>query len=1118
MAKKKASPEEIIFVKAIIDVLLIIVLLALVLFPLYIISKAILGGLIIAVVAILNFGNWLTGVVNYIALWPLIRSLLNRLSQLKQSYIAKPTEFYIIYHFKRSDPSHEVVINIIKPALENTYHCVVIPTPWNRSEDLRLELRNAGPTSHIFFVLSNEFFNELDKSERLWSLTKEVLINELLSIANSNEENRRGSAIIVERSVREVDLRARSLASETLYEELDAGQVDVAMNKVRGFVPPAYRRYKKIPIQSTYQTTLDPAEMRQSKVLPQVPPPPSVAVESLWEVPFDSNPHFIDRDDQNNLSSVLGKLTGENTNVLVLYGLNGVGKTEIVRAYAYEYGPRNEERKKSFQYYWVMWLDASLTLDKGCRNLNDKLYKHSLEYQGIANQEDNNELNRLYTWLSTWEQELPQGKKWLLIVDKCTKHDFESAKNKLQGFARGHIIYTMRENPGVGDYIDHQVKEMNEEDGIRLLCSCAKKEPDPEEEEQVRAVVQELGGNPLAIANAGAYITSNKIGFRDYLRRYENEKRRILSDPLGNPYIGADKLEVSVATTFRLSFMKIRGDRRGTEELLLLCAFLGFSKIPIEIVTLMPLRSGNAAFLIGSEALDNARRKLYDLSFIEGDQDKFIRLEKIVRDVIRADFYPNATRPLKGKAKRWYRNSTVYAVSTAFLQVLCGMNTQDYLFLIRKFGCANLGDLYLPHVFECYDKHIQEMKSDHAVTLDAVLLLHSAGNFLREYPQFEKTFSMSSLDLLEEARTMREINVVDLANQSVSDTTYPDLPTCLNSLAELYYEQFQNGDAQSLKLAEDCLCKASAIFANRQKQQQESSDPRNIDEPAVRNNLGRVLDDNGKYEEAWKEFVIASRMRKRTLVSSGATGLNRTALLLNQAAIFNNLAGIYVKFGDQEMEKAEKAHDEHRHTEAEEIKRASRQQYRIAEKLYDNALNRVLKEASQVLTQEPDSPERDFQLKVACERQRRLYEFQLKTNKATLYVCQGDESRYEEAREIYRDVNDKLEEMIKQVRQKEGYVPCDLYLQLAVQWNNLLELYRIQREFDDVKLCYKKVHEYYTNYTGRIGQELGHRHLIRFVIRDNDDELATRTKVMNRQELKEYQAYRNEYLGVVIGE
>ena len=95
------------------------------------------------------------------------------------------------------------------------------------------------------------------------------------------------------------------------------------------------------------------------------------------------------------------------------------------------------------------------------------------------------------------------------------------------------------------------------------------------------AHLEDLGGLPLALDQAGAYIEETGCGLRATLT-FTAEAREATQAERGG--LGPDHPE-SVATTFALSFEKVASASRAAADLLRLCAFLLPDAIPEEIFT-----------------------------------------------------------------------------------------------------------------------------------------------------------------------------------------------------------------------------------------------------------------------------------------------------------------------------------------------------------------------------------------------------------------------------------------------------------------------------------------------------------------------------------------------------
>src|SRR5207302_10658956 len=94
-------------------------------------------------------------------------------------------------------------------------------------------------------------------------------------------------------------------------------------------------------------------------------------------------------------------------------------------------------------------------------------------------------------------------------------------------------------------------------------------------------IAQELGGLPLALDQAGAYIEEIQCSLADYLQLYRGQRTELLKARGG---LVPDHPE-PVATTWSLSFTQVEQRSPAAADLLRLCAFLHPDAIPEEIIT-----------------------------------------------------------------------------------------------------------------------------------------------------------------------------------------------------------------------------------------------------------------------------------------------------------------------------------------------------------------------------------------------------------------------------------------------------------------------------------------------------------------------------------------------------
>ena len=101
-----------------------------------------------------------------------------------------------------------------------------------------------------------------------------------------------------------------------------------------------------------------------------------------------------------------------------------------------------------------------------------------------------------------------------------------------------------------------EVTEMEENDAIELLLKASHLDPSSMEfQAEASKIVKELSYLPLAIDQAGAYIASGVITIGDYLPKYSDHRKTLLSH---SEFTGASKYNRSVYGTWELSYEEIQ--------------------------------------------------------------------------------------------------------------------------------------------------------------------------------------------------------------------------------------------------------------------------------------------------------------------------------------------------------------------------------------------------------------------------------------------------------------------------------------------------------------------------------------------------------------------------------
>jgi len=290
----------------------------------------------------------------------------------------------------------------------------------------------------------------------------------------------------------------------------------------------------------------------------------------LWNVPYQRNPFFTGREDV--LAALHRALHTENTVALShpqgISGLGGIGKTQTALEYAYRY------RKEYGAVFWVRG-DSAASLTSSLVELANvlQLPERYKEDQEII-------VQAVLRWLR-----LHPG--WLLIYDNMD--DLSIAEPYLPNAGPGHLLFTTRAYAlsGLAQRLD--IEKMEPDIGALLLLRRADMialealldMANPDDQGMARAISRELDGLPLALDQAGAYIKEAPCPLLDYLPRYQARRSDILSVrgqfDQGYP--------ASVATTWSLSFEKVREAHPASAELLNFCAYLSPDAIPEIMIT-----------------------------------------------------------------------------------------------------------------------------------------------------------------------------------------------------------------------------------------------------------------------------------------------------------------------------------------------------------------------------------------------------------------------------------------------------------------------------------------------------------------------------------------------------
>ncbi|KAJ7711427.1 hypothetical protein B0H16DRAFT_599700 [Mycena metata] len=230
--------------------------------------------------------------------------------------------------------------------------------------------------------------------------------------------------------------------------------------------------------------------------------------------------------------------SGKQQHIYVLHGLGGVGKTQIALKFI---------EQSSFSDIFLIDTSKVETIETGLKSIAVS--------KGVGDS-----AQEALMWLQSHHN------KWLLFFDNA-----DDSKINLNEFlpkcSHGNIIITSR-NPEMRSYGAHTfVSDMEESDATTLLLQRANKESSEENLKLAAEIVKELYYLPLAIVQAGAFISKSE-DLKGYLDLYLNNRARLLNEKAAQSH---DDYGQTVFTTWQISFDQLS---HLAATLLQLCSFL----------------------------------------------------------------------------------------------------------------------------------------------------------------------------------------------------------------------------------------------------------------------------------------------------------------------------------------------------------------------------------------------------------------------------------------------------------------------------------------------------------------------------------------------------------------
>jgi len=295
---------------------------------------------------------------------------------------------------------------------------------------------------------------------------------------------------------------------------------------------------------------------------------------SCFMVRYEQNQSFTGRDTF--LAQLHEKFQTPATDLyhgrIALFGLGGIGKTQIALEYAYRY------QSSYHRIYWISAETQAFLLD-GYQKIAERA---ELQISHLSTVEV---AERVISWLE-------QEESWLLVVDNMDDLNIVSMAGSPNskflllpstGQLRQHTLITTRNRHAYGIPAQGmEVTKLDQDASLELLYNSSKIScgSDSAEDRAAARIVKDLDHLPLAIDQAAAYIRQVAKTFKAFLTDYTEYRKDLIN---WVPQ-GIRQYPHTVATTWRMSFTAISTHNPAAVELLRLFSFLNPDGILIQFL------------------------------------------------------------------------------------------------------------------------------------------------------------------------------------------------------------------------------------------------------------------------------------------------------------------------------------------------------------------------------------------------------------------------------------------------------------------------------------------------------------------------------------------------------
>ncbi|GAA0410400.1 hypothetical protein Acor_35330 [Acrocarpospora corrugata] len=549
---------------------------------------------------------------------------------------------------------------------------------------------------------------------------------------------------------------------------------------------------------------------------------------SIWSV-GTRNASFTGRNLA--LETLRNQLLGSSQAVVLpqaLYGMGGVGKTQVALEYAHRFAA---------DYDLVWWIPAEQP------DLINPMLAELARRIGLPVSDS------VVEGALAAREALRRGEphaRWLLIFDNAG--DPEELKPFLPG-GSGHVIVTSRIQTWSNIAAPLEVDVFSQQESVEhLLRRVPRLAP-----VDALSVAEELGFLPLAVEQAAAWLSETGLSASEYVTQLQKQAPRILAMNRPTDY------ENSVAATWNVSLEQLRSRSPAAERMLQLCAYFSPDPISLSLIysddmmrALLPYDDS----LRGEKlVLGRVIREISRFALAKIDQgSKTIQVHRLVQTVIRDQMSPDdietishqvhhilvAARPQTGEVddpENWQQYDLIWphllpsdaekCVEEETRQLLTervrywwkrgefdsaiqlGQRLADYW--EEKFGQLERQRLHM--LFNIANVLRSQGNFDEALKLDEWVLAQQSKTLKENHPHTLMTTGGLAADLRALGEFPRALEMDRNNHEQWKETYGEDYPRTLNSANNLAVSYRLVGDWRSAKeLDEDTLRRMGEVF------------------------------------------------------------------------------------------------------------------------------------------------------------------------------------------------------------------------------------------------------------------------------------------------------------------